>query len=99
MYRLLRGEGLVENIEQIGNIVLTAGEDGTPIYVNNVAQIQLAPMVRQGAVTRDGEGEVVTGVVMMLIGENSRVVVNRVKEKIEEIRESLPPGSLRLHPH
>ena len=89
---LIRGEGLVQTIEQIGNIVLTAGEDGTPIYVNNVAQVQLAPMVRQGAVTRDGQGEAVTGVVMMLIGENSRVVVDRVKARIEEIRESLPPG-------
>ncbi|MCZ6769785.1 MAG: efflux RND transporter permease subunit, partial [Acidobacteria bacterium] len=89
---LVRGEGLVENIEQIGDIVLTAGEDGTPIYVSNVAEVQLAPMVRQGAVTRDGEGEVVTGVVMMLIGENSRVVVDRVKVKMEEIRRSLPPG-------
>jgi len=89
---LVRGEGLVENIEQIGNIVLTAAEDGTPIFVNNVAQVNLAPMVRQGAVTRDGEGEAVSGVVMMLIGENSRVVVNRVKEKIEEIKQALPPG-------
>ena len=89
---LVRGEGLVENLEQIGNIVLTAAEDGTPIYVNNVAQVNLAPMVRQGAVTRDGEGEAVSGVVMMLIGENSRVVVNRVQEKIEEIKQSLPPG-------
>jgi cobalt-zinc-cadmium resistance protein CzcA len=89
---LVRGEGLVENLEQIGNIVLTAAEDGTPIFVNNVAQVNLAPMVRQGAVTRDGEGEAVSGVVMMLIGENSRVVVNRVQEKIEEIKQSLPPG-------
>ena len=72
--------------------MLSAGEEGTPIYVNNVAQVQLAPMVRQGAVTRDGKGEVVTGVVMMLIGENSRVVVDRVKVKMEEIRASLPPG-------
>jgi cobalt-zinc-cadmium resistance protein CzcA len=88
----VRGEGLIENIEQIENIVLAAAEDGTPIYVRNVAEVNLAPMVRQGAVTRDAKGEAVTGVVMMLIGENSRVVVNRVKEKIEETRGSLPPG-------
>ena len=49
----------------------TAAEDGTPIYVSNVADVAFAPMVRQGAVTRDGRGEAVTGVVMMLIGENS----------------------------
>jgi len=89
---LVRGEGLIENIEQIGDIVLSAAEDGTPIYVKNVADVALAPMMRQGAATRDGRGEAVTGVVMMLIGENSRVVVDRVKAKIAEIRESLPPG-------
>jgi cobalt-zinc-cadmium resistance protein CzcA len=49
-------------------------------------------MVRQGAATRDGKGEAVTGIVMMLVGENSRTVANRVKEKIEEIKKSLPPG-------
>ena len=49
-------------------------------------------MVRQGAVTRDGRGEVVTGVVMMLIGENARVVVDRIKERLAEIEKSLPPG-------
>ena len=89
---LVRGEGLIDHIEQIGNIVLTATDDGTPIYVKNIAEVQLAPMVRQGAVTRDGRGEVVTGVVMMLIGENARVVADRVKNKIEEIKQSLPPG-------
>ena len=49
-------------------------------------------MIRQGAATRDGKGEVVTGVVMMLIGENSRVVAERVRRKLEEIKKSLPLG-------
>ncbi len=89
---LVRGEGLIQSIEEIENIVLTATEDGTPVYVKNVAGVALAPMVRQGAVTRDGRGEAVTGVVMMLIGENSRVVAERVKNKVEEITQSLPPG-------
>ena len=48
-------------------------------------------MIRQGAVTRDGRGEAVVGIVMMLMGENSRVVVNNVKEKIEQIEKTLPP--------
>ena len=89
---LVRGEGIIQSIGDIENIVLTAAQDGTPVYVKNVARVALAPMVRQGAVTRDGQGEVATGVVMMLIGENSRVVVDRVKAKVEEIRRSLPPG-------
>ncbi|MGH9338929.1 MAG: efflux RND transporter permease subunit [Acidobacteriota bacterium] len=89
---LVRGEGLIDDLKQIGDIVLAADEDGTPMYVKNVAEVKFAPMVRQGAVTRDGKGEAVTGVVMMLIDQNSRVVVNRVKAKIEEIKKSLPPG-------
>ena len=89
---LVRGEGLITSLEDIENIVLATGKEGTPVYVRDVADVKFAPMVRQGAVTRDGKGEIVTGVVMMLIGENSRTVVNRVKEKIEEIKASLPPG-------
>ena len=89
---LIRGEGLVRGLEDIGNIVVATRDEGTPIFIRDVAEVTFAPMVRQGAVTRDGEGEAVTGVVMMLIGENSRTVVNRVKEKIEDIKTSLPPG-------
>jgi len=89
---LVRGEGLVQSLEEIGDIVVAARNDGTPIYVRQLGDVQFAPMVRQGAVTRDGQGEVVTGVAMMLINENSRIVVNQIKEKIEEVRKSLPPG-------
>ena len=89
---VIRGEGLVEKLSDIDNIVVAAGADGTPIYMRNLGQTVLAPRVRQGAVTRDGQGEVVTGVVMMLMGENSRVVAQRVREKLEEIQASLPKG-------
>jgi cobalt-zinc-cadmium resistance protein CzcA len=89
---LIRGEGLVQSLRDIENIVVAARNGDTPIYIRNLGRAAFAPMVRQGAVTRDGRGEAVTGVVMMLIGENSRAVVNRVKDKIEEIRKSLPPG-------
>ncbi|MCA9468394.1 MAG: efflux RND transporter permease subunit, partial [Nitrospira sp.] len=89
---LIRGEGLVQTLQDIENIVVTTRNDGTPIYMRNLGQAQFAPMVRQGAVTRDGKGEAVTGIVMLLIGENGRVVVNRVKEKLEEIKKSLPEG-------
>ena len=59
---------------------------------NDLGEIRFAPMVRQGAATRDGRGEVVTGVVMMLIGENSRVVAERVAARLDEIRPTLPAG-------
>lgn len=89
--QVIRGEGLVEDLSDIGNIVVAANE-GTPVYIRNLANVAFAPRVRQGAVTRDGRGEVVTGVVMMLIGENSRLVAQRVQERIQEIQKSLPPG-------
>ena len=89
---LIRGEGLVTSLDDIGSIVLSYNESGTPVYVRNVAQVEFAPMIRQGAVTRDGRGEAVVGIVMMLMGENSRVVVNNVKEKIEQIEKTLPAG-------
>lgn len=88
---VIRGEGLVERISDIDNIVVSA-ERGTPVYVKNLGQTVLAPRVRQGAVTRDGRGEVVTGVVMMLMGENSRVVAQRIAEELEVIRPTLPKG-------
>ena len=89
---LIRGEGLVETLEDLELIVLTHDESGTPVYVRDVGRAELAPMIRQGAVTRDGRGEAVVGIVMMLIGENSRVVVDEVKEKIAQIEKTLPAG-------
>ncbi|GHG96495.1 CusA/CzcA family heavy metal efflux RND transporter [Comamonas sp. JC664] len=89
---LVRGEGLVESLEDIRVIVLATSDQGVPVFVRDVAEVTFAPQVRQGAVTRDGRGEVVTGIVMMLIGQNSREVVNAVKAEVERIRPSLPPG-------
>ncbi len=89
---IVRGEGLVETLDDIANIVVGAAADGTPLYIRNLGSVSFEPLVRQGAVTRDGRGEAATGVVMMLIGENSRVVVERVKERLAEIQKSLPPG-------
>jgi heavy metal efflux system protein len=88
---LVRGEGLVEDLQDLRDVVL-AHQGGTPVTVADIGTVELAPMIRQGAVTRDGEGEAVVGIVMMLMGENSRVVVDRVKEKIAEIEGTLPAG-------
>ena len=89
---VIRGSGLIESLEDVGDIVLRTSADGTPLYTRDVAAVGFAPMVRQGVVTRDGRGEAVVGIVMMLIGENSRVVVDRISEKVETLRGSLPPG-------
>ncbi|MDE3007345.1 MAG: CusA/CzcA family heavy metal efflux RND transporter [Gemmatimonadota bacterium] len=89
---VIRGEGLVAGLDDIGSIVLRTSDEGVPLYVRDVAEVRLAPFVRQGVVTRDGRGEAVVGIVMMLMGENSRDVANAVSDKIEDIRGSLPPG-------
>ena len=89
---VIRGEGLIERLSDIDNTVVGATQEGTPIYIRNLGQTVFAPQVRQGAVTRDGRGEVVTGVVMMLVGENSRVVAERVRNELKTIEKSLPEG-------
>lgn len=90
--RLIRGEGLIETLEDIRDVVVATDKDAIPIRVSDVAEVLLAPMIRQGAVTRDGRGEVVTGIVMMLMGENSREVSQRVRSRIEAIAPTLPEG-------
>ncbi|MCC7133075.1 MAG: efflux RND transporter permease subunit [Gemmatimonadales bacterium] len=96
---LIRGEGLIGSLEDISNIVVTADpQDGAPTYVRQLADVRFAPMVRQGAVTRDGRGEAVTGIVMMLIGANSREVVNRVKQTVESIRPALARLGVSIEP-
>ncbi|MCA9054621.1 MAG: efflux RND transporter permease subunit, partial [Planctomycetaceae bacterium] len=90
--RFIRGQALIEGLDDLRQIVLRREGDGTPILLSDVAEVCTAPMTRQGAVTRDARGEAVTGLVMMLIGENSREVVTRVKDRIEEIKPTLPEG-------
>ena len=90
--RIIRGQSLLQRRSDIEEIVLRREEDGTPILVRDVAEVAIAPLTRQGVVTRDGRGEAVTGMVMMLIGENSREVVEAVKHRLDEIRTTLPTG-------
>jgi len=89
---VIRGEGLVDRVSDIDNIVVAADRGGTPVYIKNLGRTVNAPLVRQGAATRDARGEAVTGVVMMLMGENSRVVAQRVRDELDEIVPSLPAG-------
>jgi heavy metal efflux system protein len=89
--QVIRGSGLITSLADIGNIVV-GSSGGVPIYVRNLGNVAFAPMLRQGAVTHDGKGETVAGVVMLLIGQNSRTVVDRVKAKLAEVAVSLPAG-------
>jgi cobalt-zinc-cadmium resistance protein CzcA len=88
---VIRGEGLVQNPADLGNIVLRTNEGGVPLYVRDVATIAAAARPRLGAVTRDGKGETVVGVALMLMGENTRAVAQSVAEAVDNIRPSLPP--------
>lgn len=87
---VVRGIGLVQKIEDLENLVLKE-IDGTPIYLKNVATIQIGGDFRRGALDVDGH-EVVGGIVVMRTGENARDVIERVKQKINQIAPSLPPG-------
>ncbi len=89
---LLRGVGLVEKMDDIANIVVKTGAEGVPIYVKDLGEIVEGKGIRQGAVTAGGEGEIVSGMAIMLKGENSRTVAERVKARIDEIRKTLPAG-------
>ncbi|MFM9024753.1 MAG: efflux RND transporter permease subunit [Planctomycetaceae bacterium] len=90
--RFIRGEALLRSIEDIEKVVVRSPPGGVPVLVRDIGTVALAPLVRQGAVTRDGRGEVVTGMVMMVRGENSRRVVTAAKEKLEQVRAGLPKG-------
>jgi heavy metal efflux system protein len=89
---VIRGEGLVQTPADLGNIVLRTNEGGAPLYVRDVATIAAAASPRLGAVTRDGKGEAVVGVALMLMGENTRAVAQSVAAAVDNIRPSLPPG-------
>jgi cobalt-zinc-cadmium resistance protein CzcA len=88
---VVRGLGLVKDIDDIKNIVLDS-RGGTPIRVSDVARVEIGNEIRQGAVTKDGQGEVVTGIVLKRINENTKQVIERIKEKVAEINKALPPG-------
>jgi cobalt-zinc-cadmium resistance protein CzcA len=89
-------KGLAQGIPDLENIVIKA-EGGTPVYLKDIAQIQIGHQTRNGAATKDGKGEVVIGMVIMLKGSNSKHVVDRVKAEIPQIQKSLPPG-VRISP-
>ncbi|MDR1415517.1 MAG: CusA/CzcA family heavy metal efflux RND transporter [Odoribacteraceae bacterium] len=87
----IRGVGLVGSLEELGR-VLVKTVNGTPILVRDVASVRFGSATRYGAVTRDGEGEVVAGITLMLKGENFQEVIRNVKERMVQVQKSLPEG-------
>lgn len=87
----IRGLGVVKSFDDITNITVKTIE-GTPVRIKDVAKVQEGHATRFGAVTRNGEGEVVAGIAIMLKGENFQQVIKNVKERINQIQKSLPEG-------
>ena len=89
---ILRGLGQAVSLDDLRRTVIRSSPSGVPVLVGDIADVRFGAEVRQGAVSRDAGGEVVTGIVMMLRGENSREVVRRVRARVEDINRALPGG-------
>lgn len=88
----VRGQGYITSLKDVENIFVKQGSNGIPILVKNIAAVQLGGDIRRGLLEKNGEGEVVGGIVVMRSGANARDVIERVKERIEEIKPGLPQG-------
>ncbi len=89
---VVRVEGNVKTLDDLRAIVISAGRDGKLVRVGDVAEVRLGHLSRYGAVTKDGQGEAVQGLVLGLRGANARQVVEGVKQRLAQIAPSLPPG-------
>ncbi|MBI1977506.1 MAG: efflux RND transporter permease subunit [Candidatus Omnitrophica bacterium] len=89
---MVRGRGYAKSIQDLEQIVVGVDPKGTPVLVKHVATVSLGPEIRRGLADYDGQGDIVTGTVVMRYGENALNVINRVKGKLKELESSLPPG-------
>ncbi|MGB9500062.1 MAG: efflux RND transporter permease subunit [Dissulfuribacterales bacterium] len=88
---LVRGIGLLQNLEDIRDLPIKV-VNGTPVRIKDVADVDFGKEIRRGVVTRNGEKEVVSGIVMQLFGENTSDVIKRLYAKIPDVQASLPAG-------
>ncbi len=89
---MVRGQGYLKGIEDLKEIPVGVDENGTPIRLQDIAEIHIGPELRRGLAELNGEGEVVGGVVIMRYGENALVTIERVREKLAELAKGLPAG-------
>lgn len=89
---ILRGLGQAQSPDDVRATVIRSGTTGVPVTVGDVADVGYGAELRQGAVSQDARGEVVTGIVMALRGENSRTLVKRIRDRVARINQTLPPG-------
>jgi len=88
---IVRGFGQISQTDDIQNIIVDRIKN-KPVYIRDIARVELGKQIRQGGVTKDGEGEVVTGIIMMLRGGNGRKVISNIEERITTVNKSLPEG-------
>ena len=89
---MVRGLGYIQSIEDLNSIPVSVDQNGTPIRLKDVANVQIGPELRRGLVDLNGEGEVAGGVVIMRFGENALAIIQAVREKLEELKTGLPEG-------
>ncbi|MDO8528018.1 MAG: CusA/CzcA family heavy metal efflux RND transporter [Deltaproteobacteria bacterium] len=89
---MIRGRGYIRSISDLENIVVETANNGTPILLKQLGQVELGPDMRRGLSDLDGEGDTVGGIVVMRHGENALKVIERVKAKLESLKSSLPEG-------
>ncbi len=89
---MVRGQGYIKSIDDLKEIPLKTDNMGTPIRLADVANIQMGPDLRRGLVELNGEGEVAGGIIIMRYGENALATIERVREKLEELKKGLPEG-------
>ncbi len=89
---MVRGRGYIQSPEDLEEVVLSATEDGTPVLLRDVGQVQIGPDIKRGVAEKNGTGEVVAGIVVMRFGENALKTIDAVKAKIRQIEPGLPKG-------
>jgi len=89
---MVRGLGYVKSLEDLKNIPLGVNEVGTPILLGSLANVKIGPELRRGLSEKNGEGEVVGGIIVMRHGQNALKIIKLVKQKLEELKPGLPPG-------
>lgn len=89
---MVRSMGYIRSLENINSIPVGVDANGTPVRIQDVAHVQIGPELRRGVVELDGEGEVAGGIVIMRFGENAQKTIIGVREKLEELKQGLPPG-------
>ena len=89
---MIRGKGYVKKVSDLEDLVVGVDKNGTPILIRNIATVQIGPDIRRGVAEKDGQGQVVGGIIVMRFGENALEVIEGVKKKLAELQKGLPEG-------